>query len=83
MTYEMLAEEQEMLARARHSLAQAMPSNRLRNAMHADAADAAGQARQFREQHNDGAMLVEPLATMLSIDPIPHPLPILPHDHQE
>ena len=83
MTYEMLAEEQEMLARARHSLAQAMPSNRLRNAMHADAADAAGQARQFREQHNDGAMLVEPLATMLSIDPFPIHHLSSHHDHPE
>lgn len=70
MTYEMLAEEQEMLARARHARAQTAPSLLLQNAMRSDSADACGQARQFREMHTNDMVLIDGLAMMLSIDPI-------------
>lgn len=69
MTWEDLAEEQEMLARARHTRAIGMVYSPLARAMSADAADAAGESKRFRDMHEDGVMLVPSLAMMLSIGP--------------
>jgi len=63
-----LAEEQEMLAKAWTFRAE-IKSPRFRDAALDDAADAAGQARSYRDAHDAGAPLRNDFAKMLTVTP--------------
>lgn len=69
ITWEDLAEQQEMLAKAWTKRASDDKAPRLQRATLDDAADASGQAKSFRDAHRDGAPLNQGLAMFLKAVP--------------
>ena len=69
VTWEDLAEQQEMLAKAWTKRASGEMAPRLQLAMLDDAADAAGQAKSFRDASANGAPLIKGLAFFLRVVP--------------